>query len=179
MLKQADKGEIDYILTKSVSRVLRDTLELLNIIRYLKERGISMYFENKKLDSMDFAAEAYITLAGAVAQEENRNINENMQWAVTRRFEQGIFTNYKVFMGYQCIDGKLVIVPEQAEIVKVIFDLYLAGDTFVQIKAELEKRNIKTATGKNEWDTTMIQKMLKNARILISITSTKLATKRL
>lgn len=164
MLKQADKGKIDYILTKSVSRVSRDTLELLNIIRFLKERGISMYFENEKLDSLNPVAEAYITLSGAVAQEESRNISENMQWAVTRRFEQGIFTNYKAFMGYQCIEGELVIVPEQAEVVKMIFDFYLTGYTFAQIKAELEKRNIKTATGKSQWDTTTIQKMLKNEK---------------
>lgn len=164
MLKQADKGEIDYILTKSVSRVSRDTLELLNIIRYLKERGISMYFENEKLDSMDSAAESYITLAGAVAQEESSNISDNIQWAVTRRFEQGIFTNYKAFMGYECIDGELVIIPEQAKIVRMIFDLYLEGHTFAQIKAELEKRNIKTATGKSKWDVTTTQKMLKNEK---------------
>ena len=164
MLKQADKGKIDYILTKSVSRVSRDTLELLNIIRFLKERGISMYFENEKLDSLNPVAEAYITLSGAVAQEESRNISENMQWAVTRRFEQGTFTNYKAFMGYQCIEGELVIVPEQAEVVKMIFDFYLTGYTFAQIKAELEKRNIKTATGKSQWDTTTIHKMLKNEK---------------
>ena len=103
-------------------------------------------------------------MSGAVAQEESRNISENMQWAVTRRFEQGTFTNYKAFMGYQCIEGELVIVPEQAEVVKMIFDFYLTGYTFAQIKAELEKRNIKTATGKSQWDTTTIQKMLKNEK---------------
>lgn len=105
-----------------------------------------MYFENEKLDSMHPEAEAYITLAGAVAQEESRNMSENMQWVVTRNFEQGIFANYKAFMGYRCVDGELEIVPEQAEVVKQIFDLYLAGYTFAQIKKE--KQKIKTATGK-------------------------------
>lgn len=164
MLKQAKAGEVDYILTKSVSRVSRDTLEILNIVRYLKERSISMYFENEKLDSMNPEAEAYITLAGAVAQEESRNMSENMQWAVKRNFEQGIFANYKAFMGYRCVDGELEIVPEQAEVVKQIFDLYLAGYTFAQIKKELEKQKIKTATGKESWDVTTIQKMLKNEK---------------
>lgn len=123
-----------------------------------------MYFENEKLDSMNPEAEAYITLAGAVAQEESRNMSENMQWAVTRNFEQGIFTNYKVFMGYRCVNGELEIVPEQAEVVKQIFDLYLAGNTFAQIKRELERQKIKTATGKESWDVTTIQKMLKNEK---------------
>ena len=80
----------------------RDTLEILNIVRYLKERGISMHFENEKLDSMNSEAEAYITLACAVAQEESRNMSENMKWTFTRNFEQGIFTNYKAFM---CFSG--------------------------------------------------------------------------
>lgn len=164
ILKQAEAGEVDYILTKSVSRVSRDTLEILNIVRYLKERGISMYFENEKLDSMNPEAEAYITLACAVAQEESRNMSENMKWTVTRNFEQGIFTNYKAFMGYRCVNGELKIVPEQAEIVKQIFDLYLAGNTFAQIKRELERQRIKTATGKENWDVTTIQKMLKNEK---------------
>lgn len=164
MLKQVEAGEVDYILTKSVSRVSRDTLEILNIVRYLKERGISIYFENEKLDSKNPEAEAYITLACAVAQEESRNMSENMKWTVTRNFKQGIFTNYKAFMGYQCVNGELEIVPEQAEVVKQIFDLYLAGYTFAQIKRELEKQKIKTATGKEIWDVTTIQKMLKNEK---------------
>lgn len=170
MLKQAEAGEVDYILTKSVSRVSRDTLEILNIVRYLKERGISMYFENEKLDSMNPEAEAYITLVGAVAQEESRNMSENMKWTVTRNFEQGIFTNYKAFMGYRCVNGELEIVPEQAEVVKQIFDLYLAGNTFAQIKKKLEKQKIKTATGKEIWDVTTIQKMLKNENVPGGIT---------
>ena len=130
----------------------------------MNQIGISMYFENENLDSMDSAAEAYITLAGAVAQEESRNMSENMQWAVMRRFEKGIFTNYKAFMGYRCVDWELVIVPEQAEIVKMIFDFYIAGYTFAQIKTKLEKQNIRTTTGKSEWDVTTIQKMQKNEK---------------
>ena len=103
-------------------------------------------------------------MACAVAQAESTNMSENMQWTVTRNFKQGIFTNYKAFMGYQCVEGELEIVPEQAEVVKQIFDLYLAGYTFAQIKKELEKQKIKTATGNGSWDVTTIQKMLKNEK---------------
>lgn len=164
MLKQVDAEKIDYILTKSASRVSRDVLEILNIVRYLKERGISMYFENENLDSRASIAERYITLAGAIKQEESRSMGENMQWAVTRRFEQRIFTSYKAFMGYRCVNGELVIVPEQAEVVRMIFDLYLKGSTFAQIKEELEKQKILTVNGKERWDITTIQKMLKNEK---------------
>lgn len=93
-----------------------------------------------------------------------------MQWVVTRNFEQGIFTNYKALMGYRCVNGDLEIVLEQAKVVKQIFDLYLAGHTFAQIKVELEKQKIKTATGKENWDVTTIQKMLKNENVPGGIT---------
>jgi site-specific DNA recombinase len=164
MLKAVDKEEIDYILTRSVSRLSRDTLEVLTIIRYLRKRGINMHFDNENLDSISLVAEGYITLAGAVAQEESRNMSENMQWSNTRKFEHGIFTNYKSFMGYKCVEGELVIVPEQAEVIRDIFELYLSGKTFKQIKEYLEKQKIKTATGKSQWDVTTIQKMLKNEK---------------
>ena len=83
---------------------------------HLRKEVLVCNFENEKLEPIDPSVEAYITLAGAVAQERSRNISENMQRAIARRFEQGISTNYKAFIGYQCIDGKLDIVPEQEEI---------------------------------------------------------------
>lgn len=171
LLKKAKRGKVDYILTKSISRVSRDTLELLKIIRFLRERGINMYFENEDLDSIKQEKEFEITLRSMLAQDESRNISENIQWGFQRKFEKGdIFTKYKNFMGYTCVDGEIVIVPEQAEIVRKIFKLYLQGLTFGQIKTYLESMGIKTVTGNDHWDTTTIQKMLKNACVIISIT---------
>lgn len=167
MLKKAAKGKIDYIITKSISRVSRDTLEVLKIIRFLRERGINMHFENEKLDSIEIGTEFEITLRGMLAQEESRNTSENIQWGFKRKFEKGdIFTKYKNFMGYTCVDGKMVIVPEQAEVVRKIFELYLRGLTFGQIKSYLESMGIKTVTGKEHWNTTTIQKMLKNEKYM-------------
>lgn len=100
-----------------------------------------------------------------LAQDESRNTSENIQWGFQRKFEKGdIFTKYKNFMGYDCIDGKIVIVPEQAEIVIKIFDLYLQGLSFGQIKSFLESQGIKTATGKETWDAKTIQRMLANEK---------------
>ena len=165
MLKKAAKGKIDYIITKSISRVSRDTLELLKIIRFLKERGINMHFETEKLDSIREDKEFEITLRAMLAQDESRNTSENIQWGYQRRFEKGdVFTKYKSFMGYRCVNGEMVIVPEQAETVRKIFDLYLQGLTFGQIKSYLESMEILTITGKRQWDTTTIQKMLKNEK---------------
>lgn len=165
MLRKAAKGKIDYIITKSISRVSRDTLEILKIIRFLRERGINMRFKNENLDSIRLDKEFEITLRSMLAQDESRNTSENIQWGFQRKFEKGdIFTKYKNFMGYTCVDGEIIIVPEQAEVVRKIFDLYLQGLTFGQIKSYLESQGIKTVTGKEHWDTTTIQKMLKNEK---------------
>lgn len=165
MINKACAGEIDHILTKSLSRLSRNVLDTLIIIRKLKERGINMYFENENLNSIEDEAEFAITLSGILAQEESRNLSENIQWGYQRKFENGdIFTKYKNFMGYKCENGNLVIVPKQAEVVKVIFMLYLDGMTLQQIKEHLESHKIKTATGKDIWSTYVIQKMLKNEK---------------
>lgn len=165
MLGKAAKGKIDYIITKSISRVSRDTLEVLKIIRFLRERGINMHFENENLDSINEDQEFEITLRGMLAQDESRNTSENIQWGFQRKFEKGdIFTKYKNFMGYTCVDGEIVIVPEQAEVVRKIFDLYLQGLSLGQIKAYLESQGIKTVTGKENWDAKTIQRMLTNEK---------------
>lgn len=165
LLKKAAKGKIDYIITKSISRVSRDTLEVLKIVRFLRERGINMHFENEKLDSIEVDKEFEITLRGMLAQDESRNISENIQWGIQRKFEKGeIYTKYKNFMGYTCVDGEIIIVPEQAEVVRKIFDLYLQGLSLGQIKSYLESQGIKTVTGKEIWDTKTIQRMLTNEK---------------
>ena len=93
LLRKAANGKIDYIITKSISRVSRDTLEVLKIIRFLRERGINMHFENEKLDSIEADKEFEITLRGMLAQDESRNTSENIQWGFQRKFEKGdIFT---------------------------------------------------------------------------------------
>lgn len=140
MIDKACKGEVDYIITKSLSRLSRNVLDTLIIIRKLKERGTNMYFENENLNSIDDEAEFAITLSGILAQEESRNLSENIQWGYQRKFENGdIFTKYKNFMGFKCEKDSLVIVPEQAEIVRTIFQLYLDGMTMQQIKEYLEQ----------------------------------------
>lgn len=165
LLRKAAKGKIDYIITKSISRVSRDTLEILKIIRFLRERGINMHFENEELDSINTDKEFEITLRGMLAQDESRNISENIQWGIQRKFENGeIYTKYKNFMGYTCADGEIIIVPEQAEVVRKIFDLYLQGLSLGEIKSYLESQGIRTVTGKENWDTKTIQRMLTNEK---------------
>src|SRR5699024_3071364 len=96
MLEKAYKEQIDYILVKSISRLSRDTLELLKTIRTLRERGINMHFETENLDSIKLENELEITLRSMLAQEESKNTSENIQWGFQRKFEKGdIFTKYK------------------------------------------------------------------------------------
>lgn len=165
LLRKAAIGKIDCIITKSISRVSRDTLEILKIVRFLRERGINMHFENEKLDSIEVDKEFEITLRGMLAQGESQNISENIQWGIQRKFEKGeVLKKYKNFMGYTCINDEIVIVPEQAEVVRKIFGLYLQGLLFGQIKSYLESQGIKTVTGKEIWDAKTIQNMLKNEK---------------
>ena len=165
MLVKASKEQIDYILIKSISRLSRDTLELLKIIRTLRESGINMHFETENLDSIKLENELEITLRSVLAQEESKNTSENIKWGFQRKFEKGdIFTKYKNFMVYTCIDGEMVIVPEEAEIVRRIFELYLQGLSLGQIKDYLESMDIKTVTGNEHWDASNIQKMLQNEK---------------
>lgn len=165
MLKKASRGKIDYILVKSISRLSRDTVEVLKIVRFLRERGINMHFENENLDSIKLENELEITLRSMLAQEESRNTSENIKWGFQHKFEKGdIFTKYKNFMGYTCVDGEMAIVPEEAEVVKKIFELYLQGLSFGQVKTYLESMDIKTITGNEHWDASTIQKMLQNEK---------------
>ncbi len=127
-----------------------------------------MHFETEKLDSIKLENELEITLRSMLAQEESKNTSENIKrGGFRRKFEKGdIFTKYKNFMGYTCVDGEMVIVPGEAEVVRKIFDLYLKVLSFGQIKTYLESMDIKTVTGNEHWDSSTIQKCfrMKNTR---------------
>jgi len=165
MLKQAEKGKIDLILTKSISRLARNTVDVLEATRMLKSKGVNMVFENENLKLSDQKTEFVLTVISAVAQEESRNISENIKWGYQRKFERGeIQTKYKNFMGYTEMDGKLVIVPEEAEIVKKIFELYADGFSIRKICSYLEDNGIRTKTGKTKWAPNVIGKMLHNEK---------------
>ncbi len=145
MLKKALQGEIDYIITKSISRLSRNVLDTLIIIRTLKERGINMYFEKENLNSIEDKKEIDIAFSGVLAQEESRNLSENIQWGYQRKFEKGSAS--RSLMGYARENNELVIVPEEAAVIRKIFQLYLDGNTLQQIKEYLELNQIKTASG--------------------------------
>lgn len=164
MLKKAYRGEIDYIITKSISRLSRNVLDTLTIIRSLKAKGINIYFEKENLNSLETETEIDIAFNGVLAQEESRNLSENVQWGYKRKFERGDDFVGKMPMGYKRYNDEWIVVPEEANIIRKIYQLYLGGSTLQQIKECMEEHHIKTATGKETWATAVIQKILKNEK---------------
>lgn len=164
----ADDGKIDMILTKSVSRFARNTVDALTTICQLKEKNVAVVFEKEGVNTLDGTGEILLTILSSLAQEESRNISENTRWGVVRRFEKGqVIVNHNKFMGYTKNDkGELVIVPEEAEVVRLIFRLYLEGYSTAKISEYLEEKGIKTATGKDKWNATVIAKMIRNEKYM-------------
>lgn len=160
MIEDCVAGKIDMVLTKSVSRFARNTVDALLAIRKLKERNIGVLFEKEGINTLESTGELLLTILSSQAQEESRNLSENTRWGIVRQYEKGIFhVNYKKFLGYtRNKNGKLVIVPEEAQIVKMIFSLYMEGHSYSQIRRRLETAGIKTVTGKDKWwDNTLIR----------------------
>lgn len=166
MIEACMAGKVDLVLTKSVSRFARNTVDALQYIRKLKEKNIPVIFEKEGVNTMESGGELLITILSSQAQEESRNISENTRWGLTRRFENGIISvNHKKFLGYTKDEaGNLVIVPEEAVIVKRIFREYLEGKSIIQIANGLEADGIKTVTGLEHWHPGTIDKMLSNEK---------------
>ena len=168
MIEDCMAGKIDLVLTKSVSRFARNTVDSLQNIRKLKEKNIGVYFEKEGVNTLEGTGELLITILSSQAQEESRNLSENTRWGLVRRFENGIVSvNHKKFLGYtKDENGELIIVPEEAELVRRIFRLYLEGASILQITRALESDQIKTVTGKDKWHCSVIEKMLQNEKYM-------------
>ncbi|MDO4285746.1 MAG: recombinase family protein, partial [Eubacteriales bacterium] len=168
MIEGCLSGKIDMVITKSISRFARNTVDALTNIRKLKEKGIPVLFETEGINTLSESGELLLTILSSQAQEESRNTSENCRWGIVRRFEAGkVMVNQSKFMGYtKDEEGNLIIVPEEAEIVKKIFRLYLEGNSSYRIAKILEEEKIKTVTGRSEWQATVINQMLANEKYM-------------
>lgn len=167
MVADALDGKIDLIVTKSVSRFARNTVDSLSTIRELKEHGTECYFEKENIWTFDSKGELLITIMSSLAQEESRSISENVTWGHRKRFADGkVSFAYSRFLGLDKDKetGKIVVNPEQAEVVRLIFRLFLEGMTPHSIAAELTKRGIKTPGGKDVWNQQTVRRMLSNEK---------------
>ena len=161
-------GKIDMIITKSISRFARNTLDCLQYVRMLKDKGIGVYFEKENIDTLDAKGEVLLTILSSLAQDESRSISENTRWGITRRFQQGkVRVNHKKFMGYDKDEnGELIIKEPEADILRRIIKEYLVERKGLRkIKKGLEADGILTATGGTVWHESVIKKMLQNEKL--------------
>ena len=166
MIRDALAGKIDLIVTKSVSRFARNTVDTLTTIRKLKEKGVGVIFEKENIDTLDSKGELLITIMSSLAQEESRSISENVTWGQRKRFSDGKVTMpYKQFLGYaRNEDGTPRVVENEAKIVRMIYALFLDGKTPSGIAACLTAQGIPTPAGKKTWQSSTVESILTNEK---------------
>ena len=166
MIRDALDGKIDIIVTKSVSRFARNTVDSLVTIRKLKEKGVEVYFEKENIYSLDGKGELLLTIMSSLAQEESRSISENVTWGKRKRFSDGkVSKPYAHFLGYErgeTKDSPPVINPEQAVLVRRIYSLYMEGLTSYMIAKMLTAEGVPTPGGKEKWRSHTIESILTN-----------------
>lgn len=166
MIRKCKQGKIDMIITKSIARFARNTVDCLTHTRMLKDLGVDVYFEEQGIHSTDPGAEFYITIYGSIAQSESENISANVKWGKAQSARDGkVSFHYKNFLGYRKgEDGQPEIDPEQAEIVRRIYERFLAGDSLATIAGDLNTDGIATPSGNGEWHRGRIASILTNEK---------------
>ena len=166
MIADCKKGKIDRILTKSVSRFARNTVDCLETVRMLSSLGISVLFEKEQLDTAKMSSEVLLGFMSTQAQDESASISGNMLWSYEKRMKNGTFVGTKAPYGYRLVDGSLVIDEEEAETVRWIFQQYLSGRGARSIADELNTRNKTAANKSGIWRVFTVQHILKNERYM-------------
>lgn len=166
MVADALAGKLDLIVTKSVSRFARNTVDSLSTVRKLKERGVEVYFEKENIYTFDGKGELLITIMSSLAQEESRSISENVTWGQRKRFADGkVSMPYKRFLGYEKgEDGLPKIVESEAEIVRMIYRMFMEGKTSSAIAKHLAASGIPTPGGKEKWQVATVNSILTNEK---------------
>lgn len=166
MVRDALDGKIDLIITKSVSRFARNTVDSLTTIRQLKENGTECYFEKENIWTFDGKGELLLTIMSSIAQEEARSISENCTWGQRKRFADGkVSIPFKSVLGYdRGADGNLVINQEQAKLVRRIYGMFLQGQSAYAIARILNDENISTPTGRGKWYMSTVKSILTNEK---------------
>lgn len=166
MIRQCKQGKIDIVLTKSISRFARNTVDCLNYVRALKELGIAVIFEKENMNTLEIDSEILITMLGAFAQSESESISANVRWGIRQAMKEGKATiQYKYLYGYRKgDDGKPEIIPEQAEVVRKIYDLFLSGTPVRGIQEYLNANSVPNINGEPKWARSAIDSILTNEK---------------
>nr|WP_295684440.1 recombinase family protein [uncultured Lachnoclostridium sp.] len=163
MIKECEKGNIDLIVTKSVTRFARNTVDSIETIRKLKAFGVAVYFEKENINTMSEQSEQMLTILSSIAQGESESISTNSRWGIQKRFQDGSYNIGCVAYGYTKDDkGELVIKEDEAEIVRRIFNEYLNGKGSYLIAKGLNSDNIPTIRNGEKWNDTVIKEILQN-----------------
>lgn len=168
MIEDCNIGKIDMIITKSISRFARNTLDCLRYIRELKEKNIPVFFEKENINTMDSKGEVLLTIMASLAQQESQSLSQNVKLGFQFRYQNGEMTiNHNRFMGYtKDEDGNLVVDEVEAVVVRRIYREYLEGKSLIQIGRGLEADGILTGAGKEKWRPETIKKMLSNEKYI-------------
>ncbi len=161
MIKACELGKIDIILTKSIQRFARNTVDLLQTIRTLKDRGIEVWFEKENIHTLSGDGELMLTILASIAQEESRSISENVKWRIKKRFEKGIPNGHYLIYGYRWSNDQLVVEPAEADVVREIFADFLEGTPVQRIAKKLKTADVRSLKGAYI-GTTSIWRMLQN-----------------
>jgi len=168
MIGECMAGHIDMIVTKSISRFARNTLDCLKYIRELKEKNIPVFFEKENINTMDSKGEVLLTIMASLAQQESQSLSQNVKLGLQYRYQNGeVQVNHNRFLGYtKDEEGHLIIDPVEAEVVKRIYREYLEGASLLQICRSLEADRILTAANKPHWRPETVKKILQNEKYI-------------
>lgn len=168
MIGECMAGNIDLIVTKSISRFARNTLDCLKYIRELKEKNIPVFFEKENINTMDSKGEVLLTIMASLAQQESQSLSQNVKLGLQYRYQNGeVQVNHNRFLGYtKDEDGHLIIEPVEAEVVKRIYREYLEGASLLQICRSLKADSILTAANKPHWRPETVKKILQNEKYI-------------
>ena len=180
MMKDAMDGKLDYIVTKSISRFARNTIDSLTCTRELRQLKppVGVYFEKENIDTLDAKGELILTILSALAQDESRSISDNIRWSIQKKFQAGVpHINLKRMLGYDLgPNQEWVIVPEQAQVVRYIFERFVKGQTANKIAEELNELGKTTVNGK-KWRASSILIVLRNEKYVGDVEMQKTITK--
>lgn len=180
MMADALDGKLDYIVTKSISRFARNTVDTLNCVRQLRQQNppVGVYFEKENIDTLDATGELILTILSALAQDESRSISDNIRWSIQKNFQAGKpKVDLNRMLGYdKGANGEWVINPEQAKTVRYIFERYVCGQTANRIAKELNELGRKTVNKKN-WSASSVLTVLRNEKYVGDIEMQKTITK--
>ena len=166
LMNQCMKGKVDMVITKSISRFARNTVDCISWVRKLREKNVAVYFEKENLNTLDDSTEMILTILSSQAQEESRAISTNVKWGYARKFEKGESTRQRSYGFRKAPTGEMCIVEEEAAVIRNMARWFLDGDSLERIKHRLEDAGIETTTGKKTWSTGTIYNILTNEKIM-------------